>query len=97
MIESVCTYSAPLCQHPTWLASKQLLRHGDTLASTFQRLKQSSGQQGEAASAPERGVSSGSGTGAAGAAGSPTTSRHVEWFQQPELKPPADRRRHPAR
>lgn len=32
-----------------------------------------------------------SGTGAAGAAGSPTTSCHVEWFRQPELKPPADR------
>lgn len=58
MMESMCTYSAPLCQHPTWLPSKQLLRHGDMLASTFQQLKQSSGQQGE-----ERGVSSGAGQG----------------------------------
>lgn len=64
MMESMCTYSAPLCQHPTWLPSKQLLRHGDTLASTFQQLKQSSGRQREAASVPEeRGVSSGVGQG----------------------------------
>lgn len=60
MMESMCTYSALLCQHPTWWPSKQLLRHGDTLASTFQQLKQSSGQQGEVASVPEEhGVSSG--------------------------------------
>lgn len=64
MMESMCTYSAPLCQHPTWLPSKQLLRHGDTLASTFQQLKQSSGKQGEAASVPEEcGVSLGAGQG----------------------------------
>lgn len=64
MMESMCTYSAPLCQHPTWSPSKQLLRHSNTLASTIQQLKQSSCKQGEAASNPEeRGVSSGAGQG----------------------------------